>query len=172
MFHDKYVRKLILEHFGSNVTYSANTKISLFSFKDAVNDILTDKWYSDRKESAEDEKTRILKAAAQILRDDIQLKVYDMTEYPSFDEMEGNCLDLVPLSLRNFTEYLTERKRRSDESQSKLQKKQMFLNEMIVSMCRPRSFISPMQLGLSVYFHRKFGSKHIIDVLNHLGTSN
>lgn len=37
---------------------------------------------------------------------------------------------------------------------------------------RPRSFLSSVLLGLSIFFHRRFGSKCILDILSSLGFSN
>lgn len=37
-----------------------------------------------------------------------------------------------------------------------------------MSCIRPRTFLSPLQVGLSVMLHRKF-AKRIIDILSHLG---
>lgn len=37
---------------------------------------------------------------------------------------------------------------------------------------RLRSFLSPLLLGLSIFFHRRFGSKRILDILSSLGFSN
>lgn len=34
---------------------------------------------------------------------------------------------------------------------------------------RPRSFISGLQLGLSVFFHRRFGSKRLIQIFSSFG---
>lgn len=38
-----------------------------------------------------------------------------------------------------------------------------------IDVVRPRSFLSPLQVGLSVTLHRKFGSEKVIDLCNSLG---
>jgi len=45
----------------------------------------------------------------------------------------------------------------------------MAISHAIMSAVRPRSFVSPLQLGLSVYLHRQFGSKRLLEVLACLG---
>ncbi|KAK4875032.1 hypothetical protein RN001_011454 [Aquatica leii] len=42
------------------------------------------------------------------------------------------------------------------------------INYAIISACRPRSFISPIQLEVGVHLHCKFGSRYLIDVLHSL----
>lgn len=43
------------------------------------------------------------------------------------------------------------------------------LCHVIMSALRPRAFVSNLQLGLSVYLHRQFGSQRLIDILSCLG---
>lgn len=43
------------------------------------------------------------------------------------------------------------------------------LAHAIINCCRPRSFISPILLGLGLYLHRHFGTKHVIDIFSNLG---
>lgn len=46
----------------------------------------------------------------------------------------------------------------------------MFSEKQLVEVIgRPRSFLSLLQVGLSVTLHRKFGSRKVIDVCNALG---
>ena len=54
---------------------------------------------------------------------------------------------------------------------NKRKKENAFFNQCMIQGCRPKSFISPVLLGLSVYFHRKVGSRHINDLLNSIGVS-
>lgn len=169
LYDAKYLKKMILEYFGSQVVYSSTRRTSLFSFKDKCIDFCAEKWYNDRKQSQEEERLRIIKTAAQIIREDIQLKIYNMEEYPTFEQIEDGGTELIPESLHVFMKTLTARKHRADDLLKKIQRMRLFINQALISMCRPRSFLSPLQLGLSVYLERKFGSKQIIDVLNNLG---
>ena len=40
----------------------------------------------------------------------------------------------------------------------------------LMSITRPRTFISPLQVGLGAMLHKKFASKRIIDILSNIGT--
>lgn len=172
VYSANHLKTLISDHFKSNVKYTSTKKLRLFTFTDKISDtIYTEKWYADRKETKEERKDRIIRTAAEFIREDVRLEPYEMHEYPSFDEIEQGGSQLVPESLRIFTEILTKRKARSDESQEKLKRQQLFINQALISICRPRSFLSPIRLGLSLYLNRKFGSRHIIDILYNLGMS-
>lgn len=41
----------------------------------------------------------------------------------------------------------------------------------IISSVRPRSFVSAVQVGIGVFFHRRFRSRHLINLLHSLGCS-
>ena len=43
--------------------------------------------------------------------------------------------------------------------------------QSIIADTRPRSFLSPLLLGIAVYIHRKYGSKDLIELLKNLGFS-
>lgn len=58
----------------------------------------------------------------------------------------------------------------------KLERKKEAIDRKAITIChsiitavRPRSFVSPIQLGTSVSLHRKFGSRNLIDVMCNLG---
>ena len=43
--------------------------------------------------------------------------------------------------------------------------------QSIIAATRPRSFLSPLLLGIAVCIHRKYGSKDLIELMNNLGFS-
>ena len=47
-----------------------------------------------------------------------------------------------------------------------LTKKADVIGHAIISVVRPKSFLSPYQIGLAVYLHRHVGSRHVIALLN------
>lgn len=135
VYSSTHLQTLILDRFKSNVRYTSTKNLRIFSFRDAVSDtIYTEKWYADRKETNEEKKDRIIRTAAELIKEDIQLKVYDMNEYPSFDQIEHGGSQLVPESLCKFMEILTKRRWRSDESQDQLKRQQLFINQAIISV--------------------------------------
>lgn len=169
MFSDPYLKSLILKRYGSDVMYtSSGTKAKAFTFRKSLHKILSEQWYNSRCGTVEDDRLRIVKAAAEIIRADIQAKMYDTTAYPTFSEIQEGGSDLVPESLKLFTKEVTRYKIKSRENE-KIVKKRLVINHMLIAACRPRSFVSPIQMGLCIYLNRKFGSRHIIDLLSTLG---
>ena len=108
-----------------------------------------------------------MKAAAAIIREDIRSMIYNTEGYPSPDAAFGSALAPVPRTLQIFTEDVVTKNRKTDLFD--LQRKCTFINHAIVYATRPRSFVSMLQVGLSVYIHRLIASRHLIDVLNSLG---
>lgn len=47
-------------------------------------------------------------------------------------------------------------------------RKSIAIAHSLISACRPRSFISPVLLAISVYIHRKYASRELIDILSSL----
>lgn len=70
-------------------------------------------------------------------------------------------------SLQLFLEELILKYKTSNSSYHKI--KCTSIGHAITSAVRPRSFLSPIHIGLSVMLHRKFGSKRIIDICSNLG---
>jgi hypothetical protein len=57
--------------------------------------------------------------------------------------------------------------KKKHNSDDKFDKKSTSIAHAIISAVRPRSFLSSLQLGLSVTLHRKFG--RVIDLCHALG---
>lgn len=171
VYSNIHLKRLISQHYGENVILTTKHKQAVFSFRDSLQDVLTDSWYTKRQQSNVKERDRIIEAAVAIIRQDIQSQVYEIDEYPSYDCIERGGDDLVPESLRMFTDLLTSRRNQHQtaELDVKLKRKRLFINHSIIAMCRPRSFISPLRLALSLYLNRKFASRNLIDCLFNLG---
>lgn len=96
VYTNKHLKNLVCEHYGEKVIFSTNYKQGIFSFIDSLQDVLTDSWYKKRQQSNAKERNRIIEAAVAIIRQDIQSKVYEMSEYPSYESIERGGDDLVP----------------------------------------------------------------------------
>jgi len=73
----------------------------------------------------------------------------------------------IPESLTYFLEFLILKNKRH-----KLENLKLIcttISHCIMAAIRPRSFISSLQLGLSVFFHRRFGSKRLIQIFSSFG---
>ena len=106
--------------------------------------------------------------AAKIIREDIQSKIYNNTCYPATEHMFHNEDDLLPESLKLFVQAVTSSK---NGDPNVLYRKRLMIYHSIISMCRQRTFISPIQLAVGVYCLRHYGSRQLIDILHSLGMS-
>lgn len=161
---DGYLRKMLMDHFKQDVIETVIPGFSaIFTFKNSIKDLLNQKWYDSKSASLNDEKVRIVKKAAQIIREDIRAHYYKMHEYPTFEEIENGGNELIPETLQIWTDEITAKQKLISD------RKKVFINHSIISAVRPRSFLSPLKLGISVYANKKFGSRHIVDIFNSLG---
>ncbi|KAK3101064.1 hypothetical protein FSP39_000693 [Pinctada imbricata] len=112
-------------------------------------------------EDSEEEKNRIILAAAKLIKSDIRSVPVEREYYPSTDTLSSGQknLDFVPKGLQHFLRELI------PESQLKMTS----IGQAIMQASRPRSLIAPLQLGLAVQLHHNFGSRFLLDELNHLG---
>ena len=84
--------------------------------------------------------------------------------FPNAEDMKTGGINLVPASLEAFSSVVINS--RTDISSDTANRKRTFMNQSIIAATRPRSFISPLQLGLFVHLHRCYGSRHLIDMLH------
>ncbi|KAJ8884076.1 hypothetical protein PR048_015933 [Dryococelus australis] len=66
--------------------------------------------------------------------------------------MKSGGENLIPNILASFTQKVTEKKNTSELE--KLKRKCVGINHAIISAVRPRSFLSPPQIGLAFTLHR------------------
>ncbi|CAG9769514.1 unnamed protein product [Ceutorhynchus assimilis] len=62
----------------------------------------TENWHKERKSNPSEERLRVLKAAAQIILEDIRSQTYEITQYPPSDDFLKDADDCVPESLKMF----------------------------------------------------------------------
>lgn len=132
--------------------------------------VLTESWYEQRKSDPEDEKLRIIETAADIIRGDIRSQVYNDTEYMPPDNFLADVTSVIPQSLLHFFERVILKDKRG--SLDGWKRKCIALSHAVISAVRPRSFISSLLNGIGVYLYRRFGSKHLIDLLSAFGFSS
>ena len=154
--------------FGNKIIITEKPgKLTFICFFDNHSNILNQAWYEKKSQNKEEERFRILKIAAAIIRDDIQSLAFDNTNYPSPSQMFEDINSVIPESLTYFLEQVILKNK-----QSKLEHLKLVctsISHSIMSVVRPRSFKSKLQLGLSVFFHRRFGSKLLIQIFSSFG---
>lgn len=168
LYSDKHIKDLMKQRYGSKLlcTTLPNTTC-IFTLRSSADKYLIEKWQYEKESNAEDEKLRIVRAAATIIRDDIRGAFYNLNEYSSFRNLEEDGQSVIPETLKCFTENVT--KLKSGNCPKSLRRKQLTINHAIIATCRPRSFQSTIHVAVSVYLYRKYGSKNLINLFHSMG---
>lgn len=156
---NKYKQDILIIHHKGKPTFVC--------FRNTGYKILTESWYKSRATTEKDERLRVIRAAADIIREDIRSKVYETSVYPPPAELLYTVEDDIPESLQMFLDNVLLKGKKNREE--KLTTKRDSIAHAIISAVRPRSFTSSILLSTGIYLTRKFGSRLIIDVLNSLG---
>jgi hypothetical protein len=146
---DKTLKNKLEEHFRDAVIIASRRgKTPVVCFKDTGFKILNNAWYERRLLNPEEVRLRIVKTAAAIIREDICSKAFDTTVYGT-SETALDDMSIVPEILRTFTHAVINKAKKG--STAGKTRKCTVINHAIISATRPRSFLSMIQVGLSVY---------------------
>lgn len=83
-------------------------------YRNTGHQILSSSWYDSRKNDTGDERLRIVKAAAEIIREDIRTQVYTLDKYPSPDLFLDSIDSDIPHSLKLFLTTVVKKKNPSE----------------------------------------------------------
>jgi hypothetical protein len=80
----KTIRGKLLDRYGEDliITSERNRK-PIICFRNTGYSILTENWYKSQKENKEEERIRVVKDAADIIREDIRTMIYNLDSYVS-----------------------------------------------------------------------------------------
>lgn len=160
-YSSKWLTKKLLDHYGGDlIVTSQSGRETIFTLLDAGNHILR----QNHKDSGMS-KNDIIDMAAVLINDDIRAHVYDCTKYPKFSEMDNK--EIVPESLYRLISGIVKRKAAVKKTKC-VERKRVAIAHSIVAAVRPRSFLSPILLGVSTYINSKFESRELVDVLSSL----
>ena len=165
-----YLKTKLQEKYGSDIIITTlHKKTPIVCFRKSGDKLLCNSWYNERLHSEEEERLRIVRTAAAIIKEDIKSQVYDPCNYPSpeglFNDVENN----VPDSLHVLLHELIEK-----GGKGGIDNKHRVCTAVahsVLQAVRPRTFVSPILLGVAVYVHRKFGSRLLVHILHKLGFS-
>lgn len=102
-YTDKHLRNLLKERFKDRLLLSNIAgRVNVVCSSDTANKLI-DQLHVDKETDPATERIRIVIAAADIIKEDIQKMQYDSHKYPSIDEIRSGGENLVPESLRFFT---------------------------------------------------------------------
>ena len=153
----------LLEHFGNQIAVTnTNGKTDVLTLRTAASEILRDFHALKKGNDPEQEKIKVIEAAAKLIQNDIrQLKTQD-EHYPSSTSLS---LDELTKFLPTFLNFLLQNIIQGKEKQLKI----VAVGEAIVQASRPRSTLAPLQFGLGIQLHHHFSSRFLIDRLHALG---
>ena len=142
-----YLERKLKSHYGDEIVItSIPGKSSVVSFRDKAHKILHEKWVTDKVFDANSQTDRIIDMAASIILNDIRLTVYDCDEYTTLETTE-NGEALIPSSLKRFLHKLVDGK---GKKHTVSDRKCTSIAHAIIAASRPRSFVSPLLLGIAV----------------------
>lgn len=110
--NDKTITARLLNKFDDRIIFSTGVnryQVKIVSFKDTGAKLLSNSWYEKHEKNSSDERMRIVKKAAEIIRQDIQTCVYDPNTYPPSDDFLKDASS-VPETLKLFLEEVTLKK--------------------------------------------------------------
>lgn len=138
-------------------------KVAVLCLKNKCDELITDDWFKNNTNTKE-KRLKVIKAAAQILKEDIRTIVCDVDTYPAVDDVRLGGENQFPNSLDVFfNELITKGKNRDIKINA--------LKNFVTSSVRVKSFISPLMLSLGIQLHRKYASRYLIDLLSKIGVS-
>lgn len=168
-YSEKHLKRRLKEFYGDAVVFTEIPGLSsVVCFSGYRDKTLTEKWYKEKKTDQTDERNRIVLMAAKIIREDIRSRAYNCEIYPTAEDISSGGSDLMPETLSLLINEIVLPKNLHENEQA-YRRKSLTIQHCIVAAARPRSFVSPIQIGLSIHLHRQFGSKLLIDILSNLG---
>ncbi|XP_043269016.1 uncharacterized protein Nepl16 isoform X1 [Venturia canescens] len=159
------------QHFEDEIVVHACNNDRIVCFKRTIGKCIEESWYSERKRNENEEKLRIIELASHIILQDIRAIKFDTTNYNSPVDFLNNATEYVPKTLQLFLDILIKTHKNTPKEQScnKWGNKIITAAHILMSSVRPRSFVSPILLGLSSMIHTKYSAKGLIDSLHNIG---
>ena len=135
----------------------------IVTFRHKTSRILRDYFNVPNKDDEEAHKKAIIETAAKFIKSDIRTSITcSKDKYPKSEELQlESALEYIPSSLHFLLEHLLVGKDKS--------RKEASIGQAIVQGVRPRSVITPLQVGLAVQMHYHFRSRFLIDTLSAMG---
>ncbi|KAF4527646.1 hypothetical protein B566_EDAN010870, partial [Ephemera danica] len=159
-----YLQNKLQDHYGEDLIVTEITgKCNIITLRTSSHKIIHDHWYSEKCTNANDEKLRIIAAAAAIISEDIMSVYYENDYYtpPSLEQLQND----IPATLQKFLHLILNGKK----VRQKINMKIISIAHAIISAMRPRTFLSPLQVASGIWLHKTFASKTVINLFHQLG---
>lgn len=109
---EKTLKNRLMNTYGDGVMFfQMKKRPTVVCFRDSGLKLINT-WYTEREKSEKDERLRIVKTAATVVREDIRTSPYNTTDYPDVTEFMKNAEDVVPDTLRAFLELVIQKTKR------------------------------------------------------------
>ena len=155
----KWLKKL-KERYGDSIFFAETPGLSnTVCFKDMAGDILNDKCYQDRKGSLEEEQIRVIRAAANLIKNEIRCTQCETDSHPSLNDIETKT-SILPPSQMQLMECLIGNPL-----------KQASIGQCLLKAMKPNSVIPPVLFVLGVEIDHAIGSKSLLIELSKPGCS-
>ena len=146
------------EHFGDYIVFA-----NLPGMINIITEVLQEFYQeSNRLKNPEDEKLRIIKTAAELIKFDLKSIQKSEDTYPDLNDLNLDCcLNFLPVSLQTFLKKIITIK--SPDL------KIACIGQALMKESRPRTIQAPLQIFLGIQLLTQFASKNLITSLNHMG---
>ncbi|KAK7090326.1 hypothetical protein V1264_010141 [Littorina saxatilis] len=155
----QHMKDKLLETFADRIIVTeVNGEANVVTFRTTARTLLHDFFSAPKATNDEEEKLRVVKAAAEMIRNDVKAAATASSHYPTSDDIASvtKNVDFVPQSLQVLL--------RTIFSEKDADVKIASIGQAIVQAARPRVVIAPLQVGLGIQMHHHFGSRFLIDV--------
>ena len=143
----KWLKKRLQEQYKEHIFCTDHPgKTNTVCFKDMANEIINNKRYADQSANLTEERTRIITAAVQLIKNEIRNKTFDIEHYPTIKDLESGRA-ILPPTLELLMKSLVAS-----------QLKQASISLCILKAMRPNSAIPPLLFGPGVEVDYVIGS--------------
>ncbi|KYN22379.1 hypothetical protein ALC57_05221 [Trachymyrmex cornetzi] len=164
------IKNKLYDYYSNEIVCHTYNKDIIILYKTNITKELAEDWYEKRFQNKAEENLRIVEMAAKICLEEIRSSYYINDHYEVPDLTKENMFNGVSKTLKAFLEIVIKtHKEKYENNQVKYDKKIATLAHCIISSTRPRSFTSPILVGLSSMIHKKYASKGLIDSLSNVG---
>ena len=157
------IKRHLQGRYGDDVYFYSVKNDVIINFRSMTDKIVCEQSNECRIPQDPEERSKIIKIAANIILEDTRVKYYDNSAYRAPCAILDNVKEDVPPSLQLFLDTLIENNKRLNNRAAKLkwERRVTTIAPVIISSVRPRSFLSSILLGLLSMMHKKHASKRI-----------
>ena len=162
-----YTKKKLVEYFGDTLHISQiDNRPNVVTIKRHVGEIIHKFRIDHQEQDGEaEQKSKIIKAAAALIRSEIDAMQTNRDIYPNISELgdRDKHRGFVPDTLLLFLSEIFRGKKTENDL------KITSIGHCIMQLARPRTIISPLLFGLTMDLHWEFGSRNLIEKLYEKG---